>query len=41
MSEHPPLFLYHKFKLEDVNEAFAQAGWSQWQTQITRAVLFP
>jgi L-iditol 2-dehydrogenase len=31
----------HKFKLADVNEAFAQAEWHQRQTPITRAVLVP
>ena len=31
----------HKFKLEDVNDAFQQAEWDQRQTQVTRAVLVP
>lgn len=31
----------HKFKLEDVNKAFAQAEWNQRQTPVTRAVLVP
>ena len=30
-----------KFKLGDVNEAFAQAEWHQRQTPVTRAVLVP
>ena len=29
----------HTFKLEDVNEAFAQSEWNQRQTPVTRAVL--
>jgi Zn-dependent alcohol dehydrogenase len=31
----------HKFKLEDVNEAFDQSEWDQRQTPVTRAVLVP
>ena len=31
----------HKFPLEQVNEAFPQAEWSQRQTEVTRAVLVP
>ena len=31
----------HKFKLADINEAFAQAEWDQRQTPVTRAVLVP
>jgi Zn-dependent alcohol dehydrogenase len=31
----------HHYKLDNVNEAFAQAEWNQRQTQITRAVLVP
>ena len=31
----------HKFKLEDVNEAFTQSEWNQRQTPVTRAVLVP
>ena len=31
----------HKFKLADVNEAFARAEWHQRQTPVTRAVLVP
>ena len=31
----------HKFPLAEVNEAFAQAEWSQRQTEITRAMLVP
>ena len=29
------------FPLEEVNEAFAQAEWSERQTQVTRAALVP
>ena len=31
----------HKFKLADVNEAFAEAEWTQRDTQISRAALVP
>ena len=31
----------HRFKLEDINEAFAQAEWDQRQTEVTRAMLVP
>ena len=31
----------HKFKLEDVNQAFPQAEWQARQTEVTRAVLVP
>jgi threonine dehydrogenase-like Zn-dependent dehydrogenase len=31
----------HKFKLEDINQAFTQAEWSAKQTDVTRAVLVP
>ena len=31
----------HKFKLEEINEAFPQAEWDQRQTDVTRAMLVP
>ena len=31
----------HKFKLDDINQAFAQAEWNARQTEVTRAVLVP
>ena len=31
----------HKFKLADIDEAFAKAEWDQRQTEVTRAVLEP
>ena len=31
----------HRFKLEDVNEAFPKAEWYQRQTEVTRAMLVP
>ncbi len=31
----------HKFKLEEVNDAFPQAEWNQRQTDVTRAMLVP
>ena len=31
----------HKFPLEQINDAFAQAEWSGRKTEVTRAVLVP